>query len=76
MKNAWKLSIQEAAGSNGEFGGIQMVGAVATLIPTDITAEQFNKAMDNLDLLTIGIMTVTPKNGRWSIGQSGNDKRN
>ena len=60
-ENAWKMSIQEAAGSNGEFGGIQMVGAVATLIPTDITAEQFNKAMDNLDLLTIGIMTVTPK---------------
>ncbi len=60
-ENAWKLSIQEAAGSNGEFGGIQMVGAVATLIPTDITAEQFNEAMDNLDLLTIGIMTVTPK---------------
>jgi hypothetical protein len=60
-ENAWKMSIQEAAGFNGEFGGIQMVGAVATLIPTDITAEQFNKAMDNLDLLTIGIMTVTPK---------------
>jgi hypothetical protein len=60
-ENAWKMSIQEAAGLNGEFGGIQMVGAVATLIPTDITAEQFNKAMDNLDLLTIGIMTVTPK---------------
>jgi hypothetical protein len=60
-ENAWKMSIQEAAGSNGEFGGIQMVGAVETLIPTDITAEQFNKAMDNLDLLTIGIMTVTPK---------------
>jgi hypothetical protein len=60
-ENAWKMSIQEAAGSNGEFGGIQMVGAVKTLIPTDITAEQFNKAMDNLDLLTIGIMTVTPK---------------
>jgi hypothetical protein len=60
-ENAWKLSIQEAAGSNGEFGGIKMVGAVATLIPTDITAEQFNEAMDNLDLLTIGIMTVTPK---------------
>jgi hypothetical protein len=60
-ENAWKMSIQEAAGSNGEFGGIQMVGAVATLIPTDITAEQFNEAMDDLDLLTIGIMTVTPK---------------
>ena len=60
-ENAWKLSIQEAAGSNGEFGGIQMVGAVSTLIPTDITADQFNKAMDNLNLLTIGIMTVTPK---------------
>jgi hypothetical protein len=60
-ENAWKMSIQEAAGFNGEFGGIQMVGAVATLIPTDITAEQFNKAMDNLDLLTIKAMTATPK---------------
>ena len=60
-ENAWKLSIQEAAGSNGEFGGIQMVGAVATLIPTDITAEQFNEAMDDLDLLTIKAMTATPK---------------
>jgi hypothetical protein len=60
-ENAWKMSIQEAAGSNGEFGGIQMVGAVETLIPTDITAEQFNKAMDDLDLLTIKAMTATPK---------------
>jgi hypothetical protein len=60
-ENAWKMSIQEAAGSNGEFGGIQMVGAVETLIPTDITAEQFNEAMDDLDLLTIKAMTATPK---------------
>jgi hypothetical protein len=75
-ENAWKMSIQEAAGFNGEFGGIQMVGAVATLIPTDITAEQFNKAMDNLDLLTIKDYDRDAKNDRRSIGQSGNDRRN
>jgi hypothetical protein len=60
-ENAWKLSIQEAAGSNGDFGGIKDVYGVSTLVPADITGDQFNDAIDDLSVDSLSIMTVTPK---------------